>query len=280
MGLDATVRCNCYEQGELKPGPVPYEDLYIDADGYLSSKMLDAERERLDRRRFDARYGDLERSFNDWTYNCCDHEDGDYCLEWVSNWAGCAQFASLLEEAGGAEEFPLLSTLLPDGNGGTYPTEKAEATLEELDRFIAKISAVDEWVLIDAESEEDVWNSTDSGAFTWMVGPCSRVSMVGSKVVFEHNGYPTVETSHFKQIPIEKTDSSCNQRMRIVCLETGVETEAFDSIGPEGSPKTERELLVTSKKAPFLFEGKYWTAERIRNLLEASIETGNPIRWC
>lgn len=68
--------------------------------------------------------------------------------------------------------------------------------------------------------------------------------------------------------------------MRIICLDCNAETEAFDSLGPEGSPKAQREFYVTSKKAPFLWEGKYWTAERIRNLLVASIETGNPIRWC
>ena len=30
MGLDAFVRCRCFEEGKLKPGPIPLEDLYID----------------------------------------------------------------------------------------------------------------------------------------------------------------------------------------------------------------------------------------------------------
>ena len=63
-------------------------------------------------------------------------------------------------------------------------------------------------------------------------------------------------------------------------LDAGATTETFDSIGPEGAPKTEREFYVTSKNAPFLYEGTYGTAERIWNLLVASLETGNPIRWC
>ena len=67
--------------------------------------------------------------------------------------------------------------------------------------------------------------------------------------------------------------------MRIVCLDWDAETVAFDSLGPQDSPKVAREFYVTSKKAPFLYEGKYWTAESIRSLLVASMETGNPIRW-
>lgn len=54
MGLDATVRCRCFEEGKLKPGPVPYDDLYIDVDGNLASKKLDLKRAAMDRRRFDA----------------------------------------------------------------------------------------------------------------------------------------------------------------------------------------------------------------------------------
>lgn len=175
MGLDATVRCRCFEEGKLKPGPVPFDDLYIDSDGYLASRKLDEAREAYDGRRFEARYYELDRAFDAWLERCCEHEDGEYCTEWVSNWSGCAEFRHLVRKAGGEECFPLLNHLLPDANGGLYPAEKAEATLEELDRFLEALPAI----------EPDVF-----------------------------------------------------------C------------------------------------EGKYPTAERIRNLLTASMETGNPIRWC
>lgn len=184
MGLDATVRCRCFEEGKLKPGPVPVEDLYIDEDGYLSSKTLDEAYRKYDTRRFYARYDGLERAFDAWLSDCCDHEDGEYCSERVSNWTGCAQFCSLVKEAGGEARFPLLSKLLPDGNGGIYPVEKARAALAELDEFIEVVSNTSQWPFPDREPES------------------------------------------------------------------------------------------------ILSEGRYWTAERIRELLVASIATGNPIRWC
>lgn len=280
MGLNATVRCRCFEDGKLTPGPVPYEDLYIDDEGYLSSKKLDEAYKKFGYERYNARYGNLQSEFLEWSEHCCEHEHGEYCSEWISNWAGCAHFCDLVKEAGGERVFPLLSHLLPDANGGIYPAEKAQATLDELDKFIEAVLDIDEWVLCEYESEEEIWTSTQDGVLVWMYGPYDRVGMNGGRVFFDHDGNPYVETTHFKQIPIGKPDGKGRQRMKIVCLDTGAETETFDSIGPEGSPPIEREFFVTSKRAPFLFEGKYLTAEYIRNLLVASIETGNPIRWC
>ena len=43
MGLDAFVRCRCFEEGKLKPGPIPFEDLYIDEEDFICSKFLDLE---------------------------------------------------------------------------------------------------------------------------------------------------------------------------------------------------------------------------------------------
>lgn len=184
MGLDATVRCRCFEEGKLKPGPLPLDDLYIDEEGYLSSHKLDAAHERLTYRQFDARYDNLQREFENWTDSCCEHEYGEYCSERVGNIAGCAQFESLVEDAGGEAEFPLLAKLLPHANGGTYPAEMVAATLEELDRFIEKIGDVDEWVLCDAESDTEIWTSTEKGSFPWMMGPYDEVRMTGGRVRF------------------------------------------------------------------------------------------------
>ena len=141
MGLDATVRCRCFEEGRLRPGPVPLEDVYVDEEGYLAARALDEARARLTHRQFDARYADLERALNDWLHSCCEHEDGELCSGHVGNVAACAEFRELVDRAGGEKSYPLLSALLPDGNGGTYPAEKAAATLAELDRFTEWVAA-------------------------------------------------------------------------------------------------------------------------------------------
>ena len=54
----------------------------------------------------------------------------------------------------------------------------------------------------------------------------------------------------------------------------------FDSIGPQGAPKAARELWVEQQEVPFMYEGRYYTAERIMSLFVVSVETGNSINWC
>lgn len=278
MGLDASVRCRCFEEGKLKPGPVPADDLYIDTEGYLASRTLDEAWERYDYRRFDARYGELEREFLDWLEQPCEHRDGEQCDEWISNWSGVSHFKSLVEDLGGEQAFPLLSSMLPSGNGGMFPADQASAALEELDRFTEMVVDVRIWELRTSESEESVRTWAKSETPTWMMGPQDYVGAEGGLVIFKHAGRPCVKTTHFKQIPFGVSDSRECQPMRIVALDTNEETETFDSLGPEGSPAVEREFYVTSGEIP-LFEGKYGTAERLRKLLLASKETGNPIRW-
>lgn len=280
MGLDASVRCRCFEEGKLKPGPVPVEDLYIDEDGFLSSRTLATARKELDFRRFEARYHKLERAFWAWYRHCCEHENTNFLNEWVDNWAGCAHFNALVEEAGGEEAFPLLSNLLPHANDGLYPAEKAKDTLDELDRFLEKISDVTQWMLCDYETETEICSWSNGETFTWMQNATDEIGMSGGAVFFKHADEPAVLTTHFLQIPIGDPDCNGQQRMRIECLDSNLVTEAFDSLGPIGEPKAKREFFVTNKPGAFLFEGRYWTAESIRNLLVASIETGNPIQWC
>lgn len=53
----------------------------------------------------------------------------------------------------------------------------------------------------------------------------------------------------------------------------------FDLIGPQGASKVVREFWVERQEAPFMYEGHYYAAERIRSLLVASVETGNSIYW-
>lgn len=114
MGLDAFVRCRCFEEGKLKPGPIPFEDLYIDDEEFICSKFLDQKRKELSSEQFEKLYGDLERDFVDWTYNACEHEDGEICSERVGNFCGLLSIGAVLSSDEGESKYPLLNTMLPD----------------------------------------------------------------------------------------------------------------------------------------------------------------------
>ena len=66
MGLDAFVRCRCFEEKKLKPGPVPYEDLYIDEDGYLYSRTLNEAENKLGWEKYYEEFKNLTCAFDKW----------------------------------------------------------------------------------------------------------------------------------------------------------------------------------------------------------------------
>ena len=111
-----------------------------------------------------------------------------------------------------------------------------------------------------------------------MSGPSIEVGMHADSV------YPTVDgrtltSKRFKQEPVGCARDGGGQLMDVVLSETGERIRVFDSIGPHGAPKVAREFWVEQWGAPFVDEGHYYTAERIRSLLVASVETGNSIYW-
>lgn len=55
-------------------------------------------------------------------------------------------------------------------------------------------------------------------------------------------------------------ESDESVEMDVLCLDTGERTRAFDSIGPGGEPKAEREFIVVQRDAPFLYKGKHGRA--------------------
>ena len=284
MGLDAFVRCNCFEEHKLKPGPVPYEDLYIDADGYLSSRKLDSMWQKYDFAGFDARYGELQDQFMDWRESCCEHEDCKYCNEWVSNWAGVMRFNYLVETFGGKEKYPLLFTLLPSANGGYYPLEKAEATLLELDDFLSHVVKHAETRLFRAETNEMI-QYIDKEKSPWSEMIISSIDIADGKVKFTDFAKKDTYSNHFKII--FSTEKVISQKYgeigiygcEIHLLDQGKTIVLSNYYGSRPSIM-ESEYLFKTGPARFLYEGKYPTGERIKNLLVASLETGNPIVWC
>lgn len=197
MGLDAFVKCNCFEEHKLKPGPVPYEDLYIDVDGYLSSKKLDSMLQKYDFDKFDARYGKLWDQFIEWKETCCEHEGCEYSREWVSNWWGVWHFTHLVEVCGGKEKFPLLAELLPHANGGFYPAAKAEATLLELEEFLKHAVKLTEPRLFRADTNAMI-EYIDEKESPWSEMMISSIGLADGKVRFTDFANNDTYSNHFK----------------------------------------------------------------------------------
>src|SRR5215471_284517 len=109
MGLDAVVRCSCFEQGRTTKPPVPREWIGVDEHGYLALLPEHEEDE------------EAQEKFEEWLPDCCPH-GGVFASAFVTNWTGYQAFCEALERVGW-EHFPVLQAELPEGNDGLTPPE-------------------------------------------------------------------------------------------------------------------------------------------------------------
>ena len=284
MGLDASVRCRCFEEGKLKPGPIPFEDLYIDEEDYICSKFLDQKHEELGSELFWERYGDLERDFFNWTNDACEHEDGEIHSEEVGNICGLLCINAVLSSDEGKLKYPLLNNMLPDGNDGVYSVEKARPTLDELDRFIEEHSKIPGYQLIDEKTYKVVSSCAVDDGFCMYRDGSIDYGFLEDKMYFDQNKLPhTFYADHFCQIPAD--DFEQTHKVVVFCDDLNNSASNFKMTLPgpidnELDNSVLRRFSVQKATLDFKETGHFWRLNKIRNLLVASIETQHPIRWC
>ena len=302
MGLDATVRCRCFEEGKLKPGPIPFDDLFVDEEGYLSSRKLSEAYSRFDYRQFQARYGALEDAFREWLDSACEHEGGDYWGEHVGNWSGVGMFQYYCEQIG-EETIPVLFHILPDGNGGIFPAEKAPAALAELDIFDAwldaKMKENPTGTLVDSKTGKEVWSPEDDKII--LLAPTIATVDIRDGLFCiiddgDHKGDVIFSSSHLAcerlgdapnkdrlaryadyppcARPAKTIEDDMKASYQMKCHNSYQAITFLSSF--EFCENGKAEFRIGSRKAwPWTFANV-----ALRRLLEASVETGNPIRWC
>ena len=87
MGLDAFVRCRCWEEGLPPVRPVPRGSIVVTEDGLELNLPHEGNEELC--YRFDA-----------WVHQGCWHEGMEYAGEHIGNWSSCQQFQWALGVAG------------------------------------------------------------------------------------------------------------------------------------------------------------------------------------
>jgi len=142
MGLDAFVRCTCWETRSVRTPPPHADHVRLDEDGRVTLDLP-----------WDGNE-DKHSEFDRWLETCCPHPDMDYASEHVSNWGGLRQFQSQLLELG-IDQFPTLRDVLPQTNGGRVSAEQSRAALVELDDF-GRRSLGSKVVLVDEEAGEAI----------------------------------------------------------------------------------------------------------------------------
>ena len=122
MGLDAGVRCRCWEEGLCAPTRLK-PHIYLDAGSDSLDIALPWETHEMEVLEFDR-----------WVEQACAHPGMRQAQEHVQNWAGVRAFQNALRTID-EECFRTLLREIPNSNGGLTLPEAAKDCLQELNRF-------------------------------------------------------------------------------------------------------------------------------------------------
>lgn len=260
MGLDAFVPCRCWEEGRCKPAPEGFEIFRDPETGALDA--INDRDPRLDR-----------EALVDWRYSSCEHDEGEYASERISNWGGVTAFRDELERL--ADRFPVLLAEIPRVNGGTTSPDAARAALLELDTFerselgtFVRLHAVCNGELIAERIDSHGGVFVLDGRSGYDIGLDERALFIRSRATQE----VVFRSKRLTQTPIGEetrfTDLESGRSVQLACGRLG---------GQFQYPPPEELEVVTGRQLPSDFD---FTTKALRRIFEASVEIRSPVIWC
>jgi hypothetical protein len=285
MGLDASVMCTCWRAGRLRSAPPCAEHVVLDEEGYLSLQLP-----------WEDHVAE-HQAFLDWMRSACEHEDMKAASEWVSNWAGVRAFQTALRGIG-AEHFPVLLAEIPDVNGGLMKPTDCAAGLRELARFVELVRSIRTTFLVDDETGVELHE------YIPQYGGVFRLSQEHENVgvtpqglfVARRLGEDEMEiifsAMRAEQVVIERDALGDARLVRLRCLDSGQESPPIPPISGEQIPWPDGRMQDDGGRCRFAHPRRLRVASRgltaedfdvilgaLRRLFEASVATGNPVRW-
>ncbi len=271
MGLDAWVRCRCWEEGKCNSVPDGVEPIRVDEEGYLS---LDLPYEGNE---------PLHESFAQWLAQCCEHEEVEFACERISNWTGYRLFQQRLEEIG-RQYFPTLFEELPEANGGVTSAESSKRILAELERFRELAAGGERVVLLDTDTKGVVFEYVAAYKGVFMMsgkgGIQAGVDDGGFFVASRETGVILFRSSDFVQ-EMEGDNGILTDRASGINFTTCQPISVYE-LSPDNdgtnSPRHPKHLVVEHRVTE---SGDFeYILGPLTTVFEASVATGNPVIWC
>ena len=287
MGLEASVMCTCYAEGKSAPFPFP-ERLIMNADGFpdlLPAPGADPE-------------GDM-RLLATWMADACEHPGMTLARAYVSNWADYRAFLNALESAG-AERFPtLLRELPPEDTVGVMLSEAAAATLSELDAFAALEQVGSNIFVVDADTGDKLYAYVPEyeGIFIWDGRHGHNVG-VDAEGLFIVDIWELLRVV-FRARRVEQrllepalTESTGDGLIEYIDLDTGRRIECKTAIpgkeipwpdgrmrNDEGRFRLDYPRHIGVEERPLTPTDFETITAALRQVMQAAVTTGNPVRW-
>lgn len=267
MGLDATVRCTCWEEGKTTPPPVARSRIRLDA----ATDDLDLDLP------WDGNH-EAHAAFQDWLESCCEHPRMRFAWERISSWAGVRHFQNALR-ALGADKFPRLLAAIPDTNGGMTKPADAGACLAELSAFEKQGSFHRRIHLTDAETGDVIHDYVEDygGVFAWLgqEGIEMGVDADGFFITDREGSvfFRSKDTEQMRQGPAEFVFRDVESGAKFVSP-AGLSHPASDGL-TDLFPKRVKVVIEDDTPANYVHE-----ISALRKVFEASAATGRPVIWC
>jgi hypothetical protein len=283
MGLDASVMCNCCRDGKTTPPPFPRDWLELDQEGYINLKQ-------------EYDHEETWAKHYEWEQTCCEHASMEFASERIANWTGYGQFREALGKVGW-QHFPILREQLPNANGGLMPAAACAKALVELDYFDAAGEIGMKTVLVATASGDSLHEYVPSYEGVFMLLGSRKINVgIGEYDFFAVNtvtGEDLFRATRFRQYNMSGL-VICGDSGELIWenLDTGEIYESGIAIKrqipwddgswqrPGGECRYEYPSEFHVEQQPRHVAEFSYIVKALRTVFLASVETGNPVRWC
>lgn len=289
MGLVATVRCCCFDEGRAALPDFDVHLLKIEPNGRLTLSFP----ESMD----EASMARIKEAKVAWERNCCAHPWRYLENEWIASWRGVRMFRyamQAIDEASADQEyfFPVLSKQLPLINAGEISAQDCQKALQELDVFEDKLSQGLHQVTI----LEDVAIGGELYVDDYLRGGCFYIAPAG-ELWLKAGNFCVVRYGLDQNDQGRTDDSTLFQSAHFVqSLVENPQTGAIETIFTDqqkGHTVTiESDMTIRNVQAPDVVvtalrvisrsshPGDYaYILKPLRKVLRASVNTGHPLVW-
>jgi hypothetical protein len=282
MGLDASVRCNCWEKGLCKPPPVP---IYVNDDDWIE---IDEDQLDLDAVDFSSLpdAGELDEDpivacidlFDQWRAEACEHPEMDYAWGRVGSWGDVSAFIHFMAQIGW-QRYPVLKAALPLGNDGLTPPDVARQMIAELEDLLKVERAGFTTCLIESASDEAIYEYLEAhnGIFAWS----GEIEMGLNRQYFIIRDRKTqqivFQARRFEQRILETADDG--QPLRVEFFNGDDESRCIVGQPLRVWDNMEYPKLWHVEQRETDADDFADVIDTLLYLCQASIDTENPIRW-
>lgn len=275
MGLDASVMCNCYQEGKTKPCPFP-DKFYVDEYGFPAVHLAVYDNEHI------------SDQFDEWLSTCCEHPNMDHTVVYIANWKGYRSFVEALEGLGW-ENFPTLKAELPESNEGLTPADVAATALKELETFKTLTNSVQKVFLVNSDTQAVI--EASAADQTHVFGLDGRT---GLNIGVDENGFFVLDTwelnrelfraMRFEQRVLESDGLDKPQQYEYVDLDSDRRLVSSTPVrlfirSELGDMKQEYPAKMHVEKRGVNTAYFDYILEPLTTVFQAAVETGNPVRW-